>query len=804
MKKLIIILALLTFVFGDSLAKKPEMECVTMDYLDKQLKENPNLSNIMQQFEGQIQQWIKNRRKSDQTLATGTLTIPVVVHVVYNTDEQNIPDDDVITQIGFCNRDFSGQNINPMEAFSPTLKANTNIQFVLAKKAPDGSATSGIERRYSDVVEFTNTVKYYSTGGMDGWDPYTYLNIWVCNTQGRMCWAQFPYLINETYGIVVDYDVFGPNGAQGIWDRGSITSHEIGHCFNLRHVWADDQGSCDGTDYVDDTPNQADYTIGNPEGVLTDACTQNAPGIMYMNFMDYTNDYCLANFTPGQSDRMWACFASDGPLEILGNSTAGDVPTGCEVATSLKPLALKKASAILMWADMVNSEGYNLRYRKIGDSWTTIQTKDNIKYLDGLSRTTDYEFQVQNICSSGPTDYSYILGFSTLKRDPSSLSAPSLSSPANYATGISTNPTLSWESVVSATGYIVQYSTTSDFTSSIELYSQSTSLEITGLAANTRYYWRVLAFMPQTSSNWSSAYNFTTESGVFSAPTLIAPSNNSTGVSRTPTLSWSSVSGAEYYEVDVVDEKSFLRQYAPIGTSIELNGLDFDMQYTWKVRAVKDGGNSFTDWSAEWVFTTESDNLQAPTLLLPPDNSVQISTNPTLEWSNVNFADYYTLEYSTSSNFSQSITVSPIYGTSANISGLSKKTTYYWRVMAHNPWMWSNWSNVFQFKTSPKGKIANDDFPIRDIINNEVSHISVYPNPFSGKTNFEIQTFSEEYIDLSIYDLFGKKIHTVAAGNFKPGIYNYDFTGDILPAGIYYCRMTNGNTTRTVIINLIK
>ena len=93
--------------------------------------------------------------------------------------------------------------------------------------------------------------------------------------------------------------------------------HEVGHFFNLFHIWGDDNGACSGTDHVDDTPNQAGATNGCFSGIRTDNCS-GTNGVMYQNYMDYTNDACMVMFTSGQVSRME--FALSGLRNALASS----------------------------------------------------------------------------------------------------------------------------------------------------------------------------------------------------------------------------------------------------------------------------------------------------------------------------------------------------------------------------------------------------------------------------------------------------------------------------------------------------
>lgn len=423
-----------------AIAQHNHERCGTMEYLEKQKKADPTLEARMQLQEELLQQRIADMNNSEyNSLGKGkpvppppppppiqSITIPVVVHILYNTPEQNIPDQRVIDQIAITNRDYSGLNHHSMGEFLHELKANTNIQFCLAQKKIDGSPTTGIERRYTSKTTYwlSDSVKYYSDGGLDAWDPTVYFNIWVCNfptAEGTSYqysgWGQFPGTgVNATYGVVVRHGAVGFLDSTYFRGNGGVLAHEIGHCLNLRHIWGDDDGACTGTDFCSDTPNQADKCVGLHSGLLTDACSSSYPGIMYMNFMDYSDDIIFANFTPDQTLRMQALFvAPSGPLVPLLSSTAGNPPSSCEIPTLPRTTALTRTTASLAWTAMYNNfNGYNIRYKKTSVStWTTTTSGTNSKLLTGLTKNTNYEFQVQNNCGGGGSSYSASRYFKT-------------------------------------------------------------------------------------------------------------------------------------------------------------------------------------------------------------------------------------------------------------------------------------------------------------------------------------------------------------------------------------------------------
>ncbi len=91
---------------------------------------------------------------------------------------------------------------------------------------------------------------------------------------------------------------------------------------------------------------------------------------------------------------------------------------------------------------------------------------------------------------------------------------PTLLSPQNLSTNVALDPTLSWQAVPTATGYMVEVSTSNTFATTV--YSgtvANTSIQLTGLLNNTTYYWRVKALRNTTETNWSNVWSFTTLPG---------------------------------------------------------------------------------------------------------------------------------------------------------------------------------------------------------------------------------------------------------------------------------------------------
>ncbi|CAN5243374.1 hypothetical protein BH09BAC5_BH09BAC5_02890 [soil metagenome] len=297
---------------------------------------NPDYDAQRNAFEQNIQNYIAANRQTLES-SQSVITLPIVVHCVYGSAAQNITLNQVLSQIQVMNEDFSRTNADANSHWSQA--ANTTLQFCLAQRDPTGVATTGLEtRQYGSASTSWSTndnVKHSANGGLNAWDPTRYLNIWVCNlTGGLLGYGEFPTAsVSQTFGVVIDYTCFGSNytsygtfaGIANPFDRGRTVTHEFSHCFNLYHIWGDDNGACSGSDLCADTPNQADATTSCYTFPHTDACTTSGNGIMFENYMDYSYDNCLNLFTANQKTRMLAVINSS-PYNALQTSNGCQSP----------------------------------------------------------------------------------------------------------------------------------------------------------------------------------------------------------------------------------------------------------------------------------------------------------------------------------------------------------------------------------------------------------------------------------------------------------------------------------------------
>ena len=327
------------FAGNDNASVNKVSRCGTAQHEAYMRSIDPFYDQKKEDMEKQLQKIIDNmeaEKISKGEVTNAQYTIPIVFHILYNTAAQNVTDAKINAMMLQLNQDWSRTNTDKgnTPSYFASSAVDMQIQFCLAVKDNSGNATNGIIHKQTSSSSFAisgDPIKKTASGGDDPWNVNKYFNVWIGNLSGGILgYGVFPP-ISSLYGVAIHYCTVGSLTSPGTcapYQSGRTLSHEIGHCFNLIHIWGDEP-ACSGTDNCADTPNQGDATSGCPSGVKTDACSGAPNGIEYQNYMDYTDDACYNMFSANQKTRAQGAVA--GSLMALVNS----VPTVCTAGTGV-------------------------------------------------------------------------------------------------------------------------------------------------------------------------------------------------------------------------------------------------------------------------------------------------------------------------------------------------------------------------------------------------------------------------------------------------------------------------------------
>lgn len=397
-----------------SMTTNAQHKCASHQNRMLRAAQNPTYAQRLVDAENILQNALSNssyKRKAD------LITIPVVVHVVYHTDEENVSDLQIQSQIDVLNDDFQLLNADQLSSSHPFYEdaANCEIEFCLAKTDPDGKAHSGITRTFTDSTKFAgiDSEKFSSDGGHDNWDPTRYLNMWVCNLDeqiGTLGYASFPSDLEDfpdEDGVVIHFRCFGTTGAAGTGDfedndLGRTATHEVGHWLYLEHIWGDDE--C-GSDKVNDTPPQEWDNGGCPDFPrnANNKCGSDKNGEMYMNYMDYVDDACMVMFTNGQNKRMKSAIDSFRPKLLKTPSCSTVSAIGYTASNNLEATLYPNPSKGIFSLDIANLNSRNAQVIITNTLGETVYTCLIQKQQGDITKTFNLESLAEGMYIIGVT-----------------------------------------------------------------------------------------------------------------------------------------------------------------------------------------------------------------------------------------------------------------------------------------------------------------------------------------------------------------------------------------------------------------
>ena len=306
------------FVLVCCFSSYSQRTCATNEQMMEQFANDPSIKENVDHARTQARNWLEENASSNNKSGKAIITIPIVVHVVYNNESENISDAQILSQIDILNEDYRMINADTSSIpnYFKGIAADCEIEFCLAKIDPQGNPTSGITRTETSVTSFASTdPKSNATGGKDPWPKDDYLNFWVCDLgSGLLGFATFPGGSPGKDGVVCTYTSVGrppDNPFSAPFNLGRTATHEIGHWLGLSHTF---ENGCKGTsqsncktqgDRICDTPPTSSANYGCPSSTKN-SCTETPldKNDMHQNYMDYVNDACMYLFTNDQKDAM--------------------------------------------------------------------------------------------------------------------------------------------------------------------------------------------------------------------------------------------------------------------------------------------------------------------------------------------------------------------------------------------------------------------------------------------------------------------------------------------------------------------
>lgn len=307
---------LLVIIFSCQFVNSQQRTCASTEKMNEMMFNPLMKAKYLEQIEKSNQELLRLENNPQARNPQATLRIPVAVHfplasnanrsclIALAQNQLDILNDD----FNATNSDLSIWNNTTGSYFSGVNVGTIDVQFVLAtQNHPVGTDPNLVNGQPAVTIG-------YDYGFGSDWDANWagYFNIVVKSlTGGTLGYAYPASNPNSGAAVFIRSSAFGSGSGcpsflpTAPYNLGRTLTHEVGHYFNLNHIWGD--AFC-GNDLVADTPQHDEDNGGCPEIDHFSACAGERE--LTMNYMDYTYDVCMYMFTQGQTTRMQAHFNS--------------------------------------------------------------------------------------------------------------------------------------------------------------------------------------------------------------------------------------------------------------------------------------------------------------------------------------------------------------------------------------------------------------------------------------------------------------------------------------------------------------
>lgn len=422
----------------------------------------------------------------------------------------------------------------------------------------------------------------------------------------------------------------------------------------------------------------------------------------------------------------------------------------CNVATGMNTTNIADNSATFNWTAVSGATSYNIQYRVLGtSSWSTGTSSTPSYSAAGLAAGTNYEWQVQTVCSGGVSSYTASTTFKTTGIScgiPSGLTSSGITN---------TNATLSWTAITGVTSYNLQWKQSSSSTWTPVASLATNSYALSGLTACTSYQFQVQANCSGTLSAYSGSASFTTIGCAVSYCTSKGTSTAYEYISKVAIGTISNTSGDNAGYGNYTNLSTNLAGGA--STTITLTPGFKGAAYTeyWTVYIDYNHNGSFGD-AGEKV-TTGSGNAAISKSFTIPITALNGSTRMRVQ---MQYANYVT-------NSCTTYTYGEVEDYTVNITGNAQNPAY-----------------------------NEENFPVEPEIIENINQFNLFPNPAHDNITVEFMSRTDGNIKLNIYSLSGQKVLSSEVVT-QEGINSKNINTGFLSDGVYIFEIVvNGETKR--------